>query len=75
MSPTDLVWIKAHRSNTNGSECVELSRDGENFFVRNSRFPETGPLPAFTPSEMEAFILAAKAGEFDDLVWPAQVAR
>jgi hypothetical protein len=75
MSSTDLVWIKAQSSNTNGSACVELSRDGDDFLIRNSRFPETGPLPPFTPAEMEAFILAAKAGEFDDLVWPAQIAH
>lgn len=75
MSHTTHIWIKAQSSNTNGSACVELSRDDDGYLIRNSRFPETGPLPAFTPAEMEAFILAAKAGEFDDLVWPAQVAH
>jgi hypothetical protein len=67
---TDLAnvsWRKSRHSNSQGT-CVELGRlPGGSVVVRNSRNPG-GPVLAYTPAEIEAFIRGAKDGEFDDLL-------
>lgn len=62
-----VVWQKSRRSNSQGN-CVELARlPGGDFAIRNSRHP-AGPALIYTRAEIEALILGAKDGEFDDLV-------
>jgi len=63
-SESRLAWRKASVSTTNGS-CVELAplSDG-GAAVRDSKDPD-GPRLWFTNAEWCAFLLGAKAGEFD----------
>lgn len=61
-------WQKSRRSNPSGN-CVELAElaDGTGIAVRNSRDPD-GPALVYTRSEIEAFILGVRDGDFDHLV-------
>lgn len=62
-----VLWQKSSYSNPSGN-CVELAQlpgDG-GVAVRNSRDPQ-GPALIYTPAEIAAFILGARAGEFDHL--------
>jgi hypothetical protein len=70
MSAADLVdarWQKSRRSNSTGN-CVEMAKlaDGS-IAVRNSRHP-AGPALVYTEAEIEALILGAKDGDFDNLI-------
>jgi hypothetical protein len=60
-------WVKSSASNGSAT-CVETAsvEEGE-ILVRNSNDPE-GPILAFTKAEWVAFIIGAKAGEFDAIV-------
>jgi hypothetical protein len=59
------AWRKSRYSNPSGN-CVEAAQlpAGE-VAVRNSRYPD-GPALIFTSAEWEAFLLGARAGDFDD---------
>jgi hypothetical protein len=65
---TSVVWFKSRRSNPSGN-CVELAElpGGETIAMRNSRYPD-GPAQLYTAREIAEFLLAARNGEFDDLV-------
>jgi hypothetical protein len=63
-----VTWQKSRRSNPSGN-CVELAKlphDG-GIAVRNSRDPD-GPALIYTLAEVEAFILGARDGDFDNLI-------
>jgi hypothetical protein len=70
MSASELrgvVWRTSRRSNSQGN-CVEMAElPGGGVAVRNSRHPE-GPALVYTRAEIEALILGAKDGDFDDLI-------
>jgi hypothetical protein len=61
------VWRKSHHSNPSGN-CVEMAElPGGEIAIRNSRHP-AGPALIYTRTEIAAFLLGAKDGEFDSLV-------
>ncbi|MFG2006372.1 DUF397 domain-containing protein [Spirillospora sp. NPDC048911] len=63
-------WLKSRRSNSQGN-CVEIAElPGGQVAMRNSRHPE-GPALIYTRPEIEALILGAKDGDFDDLIAPS----
>ncbi|MFC7730143.1 DUF397 domain-containing protein [Actinomadura keratinilytica] len=60
-------WLKSRRSNSQGN-CVEIAElPGGRVAMRNSRHPE-GPALIYTRPEIEALILGAKEGDFDNLI-------
>ena len=60
-------WLKSRRSNSQGN-CVEIAElPSGQVAMRNSRHPE-GPALIYTRPEIEALILGAKDGDFDDLI-------
>lgn len=60
------TWRKATFSDNNG--CVELADLGDGFVgVRDDKLGDNSPVLGFTKAEFAAFLLGAKAGEFDDL--------
>ncbi|MFW5419866.1 DUF397 domain-containing protein [Nocardiopsis sp. CNT-189] len=63
----NVAWQKSQRSNSRGS-CVEMAKlpDGS-IAMRNSRFP-AGPALVYTQAEIDALILGAKDGDFDNLL-------
>lgn len=58
-----VTW-KASTFSGPDNETIEVGRHGENWLVRNSADPD-GTVLVFTPAEWKAFVLGAKAGEFD----------
>lgn len=56
------AWVKARRSVSNDN-CVELRRDGDHLLVRDSKHPH-GPILAFPPDQVTAWLHAARHGEF-----------
>lgn len=65
MTSRDLVWKKSSFSTE--TNCVEMAvlADG-GIAIRNSNHPAQG-MTTFTRAEINAFLLGAKAGEFDDM--------
>ena len=64
---TGVQWRKSRRSGAgNCVEFAEMAPRGP-VAVRNSRHPE-GPALIYSRSEIEAMILGAKDGDFDDLL-------
>jgi len=62
------TWIKARKSGTNGGGCVEIRRRDGMVEVRDSKQRGAGPILEFTPEEFDAFLDAARGGEFDHLL-------
>ncbi|MDA8372049.1 MAG: DUF397 domain-containing protein [Nocardiopsaceae bacterium] len=63
----NVSWQKSKRSNSQGA-CVEMAKlPGGGIAVRNSRFPE-GPALVYTQAEIDALVLGAKDGDFDNLL-------
>jgi hypothetical protein len=62
-TPVGLQWKKSEAS---GSEnCVEVAFGDDAVFVRNSRAAANGLALAFTTNEWKAFLVGARAGEFE----------
>ena len=62
-----LAWRKSS-SSPSGGACVEVAATpGGGVVVRNSKRPD-GPTIRYTDAEWRAFLIGAKAGEFDDLL-------
>jgi len=60
------AWRKSSFSNGVGA-CVEVAPlDDGRIALRNSNHPQAG-VALFTRAEMDAYLQAVKAGEFDDL--------
>jgi hypothetical protein len=60
-------WRKSTFSNLNGS-CIEIGRVlPDRIGIRDTKDNGTGPVLVFTGPELDAFIAAAKAGEFDKI--------
>lgn len=66
-APLDGEWVKSSYSAGNGDECVRLMAIDGGVAMGDSKSPAREPL-RYTPSELRAFLLAAKAGEFDHLL-------
>jgi hypothetical protein len=67
-SPTEWAgahWIKAEES-AQGNGCVELAQVGDVIGIRDSKRPG-GPVLEFTRHEIDTFVGAAQAGEFNHL--------
>ncbi len=68
MNPIDMSaarWHKSTRSSSSGN-CVEVADNLPGVIaVRDTKDSGNGPVLFFTPTEWEAFISGAKAGEFD----------
>lgn len=58
-------WVKSSLSGGVGA-CVELATDGDMIALRDSKDP--GVVLRYTRREIEAFLWAAKRGEFDHLL-------
>lgn len=68
MKNSDLTWRKSSFSDNSGPVCVEVAGlPGGGAAIRDSKNPD-GPRLNFTGPELRAFVLGAKAGEFDDLI-------
>ncbi|MGP3970805.1 DUF397 domain-containing protein [Streptomyces sp. 6N223] len=67
VAPLDGEWVKSSFSNGSGDDCVQLMKIDGGVALGDSKSPEREPL-RYTPSELRAFIRAAKAGEFDPLI-------
>jgi hypothetical protein len=62
---TSAVWKKSSGSSDNGgNNCVEVAFLEIGVAIRDSK-NRTGPALLFTPMEWDAFIVGAKANEFD----------
>jgi Domain of unknown function (DUF397) len=57
-------WRKSSRSDGTGN-CVEVATADGSVGVRDSKQHGCGPIMEFTCAEWEAFVRAAKDGEFD----------
>ena len=62
-----VTWRKSRYSNPSGN-CLEMAQlaDG-GIAIRNSRHP-AGPALVYTRTEIAAFLLGAKDGEFDGMI-------
>ncbi|MCA2214538.1 DUF397 domain-containing protein [Jidongwangia harbinensis] len=54
-------WVTSTRCAT--STCVEVSKVGDQYLIRDSKYPGVAPL-AFTTEEWTAFVEGVNAGEF-----------
>lgn len=63
----DGQWVKSSFSAGDASDCVRLMKIDGGVAIGDSKSPGREPL-RYTPSELRAFLLAAKAGEFDAIL-------
>jgi hypothetical protein len=67
--PTDQLaaaWRTSKAGNPSGSRAEVAAPPDAEIAVRDSRSPSR-PAPIYTSAEIAAFVVGAKAGEFDDL--------
>lgn len=62
LPPYTVSWRKSSASGDQG--CVEVARDREEIWVRDSKNPRGGVL-RFTKEEWTAFLSGVRRGEFD----------
>jgi hypothetical protein len=61
----DLLWHKSSYSGNGGASCVEVASNLPGIVAVRDSKDRGGPSIGFTPDEWRAFIVGAKAGEFD----------
>ncbi|RAY12534.1 DUF397 domain-containing protein [Actinomadura craniellae] len=64
MDLSQAVWRKSSRSDTHGTQCVEVAALAEAVAVRDSRRPDGRPL-IITPAGWAAFLGDVKRGTLD----------
>ncbi|MEV6673123.1 DUF397 domain-containing protein [Streptomyces sp. NPDC051162] len=62
---SDIQWQKSSFS-TEGNDCMEIARSAEAILMRESDTPDL--IVTTSPQKLRAFLLGAKAGEFDHLI-------
>lgn len=66
-APLDGEWQKSSLSDNSGDLCIRLMKIDGGIALGDSKRPDLPPL-RYTPAELQAFLHAAKAGEFDHLL-------
>jgi hypothetical protein len=67
MESVDIQWRKSsYSTDAEGSNCIELAVLDGDILIRES--DEPGVIVKTTPTKLRAFLVGAKAGEFDDLL-------
>lgn len=63
----DIQWRKSSKSaDADGDNCLELAESGGEILMRESDNPDV--VVRTSRVKLRAFLIGAKAGEFDDLV-------
>ncbi|MFJ8675530.1 DUF397 domain-containing protein [Streptomyces sp. NPDC093589] len=63
----DIQWRKSsYSTDADGTNCIELAALDGDILIRESDDP--GVIVKTTPTKLRAFLVGAKAGEFDDLM-------
>lgn len=62
--PDTIAWRKSTRCGSNA--CVEVSRDGDNYLMRDSKNPRQ-PALRFGQAEWEDFLGGIQAGNFAEM--------
>lgn len=57
-------WRRPSQCDSGSTECVEVMKDDDIVYVRNSTMP--AQFVSFTPEEMDAFLSAVLRGEYED---------
>lgn len=58
-----LTWRKATKSDMSGGNCVEVAKDGDRYYVTDSK-DTNSPVLTFTKGEWDAFQDGVVKGEF-----------
>jgi len=66
-APDPSQWVKATKSGPDNA-CLELRRHAGTVQLRDTKAHGNGPILAFPPTELAAWLAGAKRGEFDGLI-------
>lgn len=62
MTIENLRWWKSSRSGNQGGACVEVATSGDNWFVRDSKDPDSGVLTV-SAAAWQAFVSSVRDSE------------